>query len=97
MEVYGIRESVILGAVLAGGNIIAEILTTILAFVIPFYYTTEELKEPYKIVYLVGIITTSLSFVIFLFERGKKFDYEVDTSDLDKLVDRDTVTEAAKT
>ena len=97
MEVYGIRESVILGAVLSIGNIISEILTTILAFVIPFYYTTEELKGPYKIVYLVGIITTSLSFVIFLFESGKKFEYEVDTSDLDNLVDRDTMTEAAKT
>ena len=96
MEVYGIRESVILGAILSIVTTFAQILTTILAFVIPFYYTTEELKDPYKIVYLVGIITTSLSFVLFLFEKGKKFEYEVDTSDLDKLVDRDTMTEAVK-
>ena len=48
-------------------------------------------------VYLVGSITTSLSFVLFLFERGKKFDYEVDTTDLDNLIDRDTMTEDVQT
>ena len=97
MEVYGIRESVILGAVLSGASTISQILTTILAFIIPFYYSVEELKYPYKMVYLVGSITTSLSFVLFLFESGKKFDYEVDTTNLDKLVDGDTMTEAAQT
>ena len=97
MEVYGINESVILGSILGIVTTIAQILTTVLAFVIPFYYTTEELKGPYKIVYLVGIITTSLSFVIFLFEKGKKFEYEVDPNNSDKLVDSDNMEEAAKT
>ena len=97
MEVYGIRESVILGSVLGGASTIAQILTTILAFIIPFYYSVEELKYPYKMVYLVGTITTSLGFVLFLFERGKKFDYEVDTTDLDNLIDRDTMTEDVQT
>ena len=94
MEVYGIRESVILGAVLGGAGTIAEIITTILAFVMPFYYDLEELKIRYRIIYLIGTFTTAISFVLYLFEKGTKFEYEVDTTGLDKLVERDTVTEA---
>ena len=94
MEIYGIRESVILGAVLSGAGTIADIIMTIVAFVLSLYYDLEELKTRYIIIYLIGTITTVISFILFLFEKGTKFEYEVDTTDLDKLVDRDTVTEA---
>ena len=98
MEVYGIRESVILGAVLSGAGTIANIITTILAFVLPLYYDLEELKTRYKIIYMIGTVTTVISFILFLFEKGTKFEYEVDTTELDKkLVDRDRYVTKAET
>ena len=91
MDIYGIRESVIIGSVNGLAGIFAEIITTLLAFVIPFFYPDKELITPYKIFFLIGTVLNAIGFVVFLFEKNEKFDYEVDTTTLDSLVDGESL------
>ena len=91
MDIYGIRESVIIGSVNGLAGIFAEIITTLLAFVIPFFYPDKELITPYKIFFLIGAVLNAIGFVVFLFEKNEKFDYEVDTTTLDSLVDGESL------
>ena len=86
MDIYGIRESVILGSVNGCAGIVAEIITTVLAFVIPFFYSDKELITPYKIFFITGTVLNAIGFVVFLFEKNEKFEYKVDTTSLLKTV-----------
>ena len=94
MEIYGIRESVILSGIINGVGKVGEIITTVSAFIIPFLYSGNEIKTPYKIIFITGSICSGLSFVLFLFESKKKFEYEIDNIFLDKLFEHDAITDA---
>ena len=82
MDIYGIQESVVLGGIITGFGKLSEIITAVSAFVISFFYSNEEIKYPYKIMFSCGSFCGLLSFILLLFESKKKFDYEEDSSDL---------------
>jgi len=94
MEIYGIQESVILGGIINGVGKLSEVITTVSAFVISFYYKGDEIKIPYKILFIVGSSCSALSFVLLMFESRKKYEYEKEADDLNQLVDNDNITEA---
>ena len=101
MEIYGIEESVILSGIINGIGKVGEIATTIAAFVISFFYTKEEIKTPYKIIFTIGSVCSIVSTILLFFESNEKFDYKEDQEDkdvneieIDKLVDTDTITES---
>lgn len=88
MEIYGIQESVILGGIIAGFGRIGEIITTVSAFVVSFFYTKDEIKTPYKIIYVSGSACSVISFILLCFESNKKYEYtDEKIDDIDKLVD----------
>ena len=91
MEIYGIQESVILGGIINGLGKVGEIITTVSAFVISFFYSKDEIKTPYKIIFISGSICSVISFLLLCFESNKKFDYKEENIDtIDKLMDNNT-------
>ena len=93
MEIYGIRESVILGGIINGIGKVGEVITVVAAFVISFKYSGNEIKTPYKIIFIVGSACSLLSLILLLFESKKKFEYVDDMDTLDLLIDNDYITE----
>ena len=94
MEIYGIQESVILSGIINGLGKIGEIITTVSAFVISFYYSKDEIKTPYKIIFVSGSVCSIISFLLLCFESNKKFISEEDNIDgIGKLVDNERITE----
>ena len=94
MEIYGIQESVILGGIINGLGKVGEIITTVAAFIISFFYSKDEIKTPYKIIFISGSICSVISFLLLCFESNKKFDYKEENMDIvDKLIDNDTESE----
>ena len=76
MEIYGIQESVILGGIINAFSKFSEVITTITAFIVSiFYKSVEELKVPYKILYLTSSICCGLSAILLFFETNEKFNY----------------------
>ena len=84
MEVYGIQESVILGGIMSGFSKLADIISTVSAFVFSFICKNEKdeiiidkscLKEKYAIMYLISGICGCLSSLLLFFERKDKFIY----------------------
>ena len=76
MEVYGIQESVILGGIINAFTKISDIITTVTAFGVSFIYTKEELKFPYRILYITSSICCILSVFLLFMESNEKFKYE---------------------
>ena len=89
MEIFGIEESVILQGIINGFGKISEVITTVAAFVISFYYENDEIKTPYKFIFISGSVCSGLSFILLVFESKTKFDYN-DKNDL--LIDNSTET-----
>ena len=95
MEIYGIQESVILGGIINGFGRVGEIITTVSAFVISFFYSNDEIKTPYKIIFISGSVCSVISFLLLCFESNEKFDYKEEKIDeIDKIIDNDVLTEA---
>jgi len=95
MEIYGIQESVILGGIINGFGRVGEIITTASAFVISFFYSNDEIKTPYKIIFISGSVCSVISFLLLCFESNEKFDYKEEKIDeIDKIIDNDVLTEA---
>ena len=82
MEIYGIEESVILGGIINGMGKVGEVITVVAAFAISFKYQGNEIKTPYKIIFIVGSACSILSLILLLFESRKKYEYE---EEMDKL------------
>ena len=93
MEIYGIRESVILGGIINGIGKVGEVITVVAAFIISFKYSGNEIKTPYKIIFIVGSACSLLSLILLLFESKKKFEYVDDMDTLDLLIDNDNITD----
>ena len=88
IDIYGIQESVILVGIVNSFSRLSEIISTITAFIISFYYkTAEELKIPYRILYMISSICCLLSTILLLFESNEKFKYnlEIPEDENDKL------------
>ena len=93
MEIYGIEESVILGGIINGMGKVGEVITVVAAFAISFKYQGNEIKTPYKIIFIVGSACSILSLILLLFESRKKYEYEEEMDKLNPLIDNDNLTE----
>ena len=79
MEIYGIQESVILGGIISGFSKISEIVTTVAAFVVSlFYQQPEELKYPYRILYIISAACCLITAILIFFETNEKFVYQTE-------------------
>ena len=75
MEIFGIQESVILGGVINLFSKISEIITTITAFVVSFFFTKEELEIPYKFIYIICSSLCLISIILIFIENKEKYNY----------------------
>ena len=79
MEIYGIQESVILGGIISGFSKISEIVTTVTAFIVSiFYQQPEELKYPYRILYIISAACCLITAILIFFETNEKFVYQTE-------------------
>ena len=83
MEIFGIQESVILGGVINLFSKISEIIITVTAFVVSFFYTKVELEIPYKFIYIICTCLCLISIIIIFIENKEKYKYNNDNSDND--------------
>ena len=87
MDIYGIQESVILGGIMNVFARLGDVITTVVAFVISFFYNKEEIIVPYRIMYIVGSVCCVISFILLMFEKKDKFDYgDENKEDIGNLV-----------
>ena len=86
MEIFGIQESVILAGIMGTFAKLSEIIGTVLAFTVSFFYTKEEIIKPFQIMYLISSALCFLGFILSLFEKMEKFDYGKKEEDLGKLI-----------
>ena len=99
MEVYGIQESVILGGIMSGFSKLADIISTVSAFVFSFICRNEKneilidkncLKEKYAIMYLISGVCGCLSSLLLFFENRDKFIYkDTPNEEMTKIKDED--------
>lgn len=83
MEIFGIQESVILGGVINLFSKISEIIITVTAFVVSFFYTKVELEIPYKFIYIICTCLCLISIIIIFIENKEKYNYNNSNSDND--------------
>ena len=94
MDVYGIQESVILGGIMNVFAKLADVITTVVAFVISFFYNKEQILVPYRIMYIIGSCCCVVSFILLMFEKKDKFDYgDEDKEDIGDIVEKGRFTE----
>ena len=89
MEIFGIQESVILGGVINLFSKISEIIITVTAFVVSFFYTKVELEIPYKFIYIICTCLCLISIIIIFIENKEKYNYNNDNSDNDSGEEKD--------
>ena len=86
MDIYGIQESVILGGIMNVFARLGDVITTVVAFAISFFYNKEEIIVPYRIMYIVGSVCCVISFILLMFEKKDKFNYgDEDKEDIGDL------------
>ena len=77
MDIYGIQETVILFGVLTMFIILSQIATAVIAFLFSIYYGSKgEIIKPFQITYYICAGLAFLSFILLLFEKNQKIDYE---------------------
>ena len=81
MEIFGIQESVILGGVIILFSKISEIIITVTAFVVSFFYTKIELEIPYKFIYIICTCLCLISIILIFVENKEKYNYNNGKSD----------------
>ena len=65
---------------------LGDVITTVVAFAISFFYNKEEIIVPYKIMYIVGSVCCVISFILLMFEKKDKFNYgDEDKEDIGDL------------
>ena len=89
MEIFGIQESVILGGVINLFSKISEIVITVTAFVVSFFYTKVELEIPYKFIYIICTCLCLISIILILVENKEKYNYNNDKIDNDSGEEKD--------
>ena len=75
MEIYGIKESVVIGGILLIISKVSEVSTTVSAFLFSFFFEKLELKTPYKMMYLITSLFSGISAVLLFIENTRKFVY----------------------
>mgnify|MGYP002625172148 CR=1 FL=1 len=83
MEIFGIQESVILAGVINLFSKISEIITTVTAFIVSFFYTKAELEIPYKFIYIICTCLCFISIILIIIENKEKYNYNNEKSESD--------------
>ena len=79
MEIFTIKYSLEIGGLISLCSGINFVICSILSFIISLYYTTgEQLKTPYKIIYIVGSFLSFIGFILVYYESGEKFNFDDD-------------------
>ena len=89
MEIFGIQESVILGGVINLFSKISEIVITVTAFVVSFFYTKVELEIPYKFIYIICTCLCLISIILIFVENKEKYNYNNGKIDNDSGEEKD--------
>ena len=97
MDIYGIQESAILGGIMNLFIQFSSSISTVVAFVISLFYNKEEIILPYKIIYSVGSGCCLVGFILLMFEKKDKFNYEDENKEnLGNLVENGRFTIASE-
>ena len=76
MQIYGIDYYLIVGGIMVAIGTIFNIFYPVLSYIVSrFYKTGEELRIPYRIIYMVGVGLSVIGFYIGMFEKGEEFVY----------------------
>ena len=79
MDVFTIKYSLEIGGLISLFSGLNSVVCSVLSFIISFYYTTgEQLKVPYRIIYICGAILSFIGFVLNYYETGEKFNFDDD-------------------
>ena len=79
MEIFTIKYNLEIGGLISLCSGINFVICSILSFIISLYYTTgEQLKTPYKIIYIVGSFLSLIGFILNYYESGEKFNFDDD-------------------
>ena len=98
MEIYGIQESVILGGIISGFSKISEIVTTVTAFIVSiFYQQPEELKYPYRILYIISAACCLITSLLLFFETNEKFVYHTEIPMTDEDPKKNSLDDSLRT
>ena len=77
MEIFTIKYTLEIGGLIGFFSGLNSIICSILSFIVSFYYTTgEELKTPYKVIYIIGTILSGIGFILNYYESGEKFNFD---------------------
>jgi len=89
MEIYGIRESVILSGIINGFGTLNEVINIISAFVVSIFYPGKEIESRFKLIFIAGCASAVLSLILFFFESKKPFDYLEENNDSSYIINSD--------
>ena len=89
MEVYGIRESVILSGIINGFGTLNEVINIVSAFVVSIFYPGKEIESRFKLIFIAGSASALLSLILLFFESKKPFDYKEDNIDSSNEINSD--------
>ena len=77
MEIFSIKYTIEIGGLILFFPGLSGIICTIISFIVSFYYTTgEELKTPYRVIYIIGSILGLIGFILNYCESGEKFNFD---------------------
>lgn len=78
MKIYGIDYYLIVGGIMGAVASIFNIFYPVLSYIVSRYYKTgEELRIPYRIIYMIGTGLSVIGFFFGIFEKGEEFVYPV--------------------
>ena len=84
MEIFTIKYTLEIGGLIGFFSGLNSIICSILSFIVSFYYTTgEELKTPYRVIYIIGTILSGIGFILNYYESGEKFNFDDDNDKQD--------------
>ena len=76
MKIYGIKYYLEIGGIIGIIIAIFNILDPVLSYVVSRYYKTgEELRIPYRIIYIIGTGLSVLGFILGIFQNDEEFEY----------------------
>lgn len=77
MHIYGMRYFLIIGGFFRLFDQLCGFTASVLSVILSiFFKNAEQLKQPYRIVAIVGICFSIIGFILTFFETNEKFDFE---------------------
>ena len=87
MNVFGIKNSVILGGINGIFATISSIIVSFTSFYVSKSYIGEKIKIPYQIFFFIGGLLNFISFFLTFFDSDKEFNYNLDYQEITIKID----------